>query len=294
MSEKSKFDIYSHVTDRIIAAIREGTPPWRKPWTGDAGGAVFPLRSTGEPYRGINVVMLWLAASEKGYTSAHWFTYRQSRELGGQVRKGEKATTVVKYGTVEKTGEDGEERKIPFARAYSVFNADQINDLPEHFYTVPEPPRDLGTEPDSELDAFFAATGARIETSGEPQAYYDRKEDRIHMPPIETFYDTNGFYETLGHECCHWSGHSSRLDRFGSPSCKADLAFEELIAEIGSCMVCSRLGLVPRFEQSAAYVEGWLTALGDDARAIFRAASEAQKAADFIFATDPRETGKAA
>ncbi len=109
-----KFDLYDHVTKSIIAAMEAGTPPWRKPWTGDSAGAAFPLRANGEPYRGINVLMLWLEAGAKGYASAHWFTYKQAQEIGGQVRKGEKSATVVKYGTVEKEGEDGEERRFAY------------------------------------------------------------------------------------------------------------------------------------------------------------------------------------
>ena len=283
-----KLDIYQQITDQIIVAIEAGTPPWRKLWTGDAGGACFPLRSNCEPYRGINVLMLWLAASANGYTSAHWFTYRQALDAGGQVRKGEKSTTVVKYGTFTRENDAGEEEQIPYAKAYRVFCADQIDGLPEQFYRKAEAARDLGTETDPELDAFFAATGARLKTSEDPRAYYNWKTDHIHMPPVETFESTGAYYETLFHEGCHWTGHKSRLDRFGMGSTKADYAFEELVAEIGSCMIYARLGLVPSIDQSAAYVEGWLKALKNEKRAIFKAASQAQKAADYIFATDPR------
>ncbi len=93
------FDLYQTITDQIIRSIEAGTPAWRKPWTGEAGGSPFPRRANGEHYRGINVLMLWLAAEENGYRSAYWFTYRQAQEAGGQVRKGERSSTVVKYGT---------------------------------------------------------------------------------------------------------------------------------------------------------------------------------------------------
>ncbi|SHM56923.1 protein of unknown function [Paracoccus solventivorans] len=158
------FDLYQHVTDTIIASLEAGTPAWRKPWTGDTGAAAFPRRANGEPYRGINVLMLWLSAAEKGYRAAHWFTYRQAQEAGGQVRKGEKSATVVKYGTVEREDEGAEEaRKVPYLKAYRVFNAEQIDGLPAEFTAPPaEEPRDLGTAADPELDAFFAAAGADI------------------------------------------------------------------------------------------------------------------------------------
>ena len=120
MNAKTKFDLYQHVTDRIIASIEAGTPAWRKPWTGEAATMQMPLRSNGEAYRGINVVMLWLTAAEKGYRSAYWFTYRQAQELGGQVRKGEKGSTVVKFGTIEREDEQtGEEKKIPYLKGYT-------------------------------------------------------------------------------------------------------------------------------------------------------------------------------
>ena len=287
-----KFDLDDHVTKSIIAAMEAGTPPWRKPWTGDSAGAAFPLRANGEPYRGINVLMLWLEAGAKGYASAHWFTYKQAQEIGGQVRKGEKSATVVKYGTVEKEGEDGEERRFAYARAYRVFNADQIEGLPEEYYRSPaQPARDLGTRSDPALEDYFAATGARMVTSDRPQAFYNITEDLIHMPPIATFHDAGAYYATLAHEATHWTGHRTRLDRFANGRDRKAYAYEELVAEIGACMLCATLGLVPDFEQSGAYVKGWLEALANDNRLIFRAASDAQKAIDFIAAA--AEAGQA-
>jgi len=290
---KSKFDLYDHVTNQIITALEAGTPPWRKPWTGGQRVA-FPLRSNGEAYRGINVLMLWLAAAEHDYSSAHWFTYKQSKELNAQVRKGEKSTTVVKYGTIERENEKGEERTIPYAKAYRVFNADQIEGLPEQYIIQPDAPRDMGTTASPELDNFIAATGAKLEITDRAEASYNRKTDHIHMPPIATFHSAGGYYETLLHELTHWTGHKTRLDRFQSFTKRSDYAFEELIAEIGSCMAYARLGLVPSIDQSAAYIEGWLNALQDDKRLIFKAASAAQKAADLIFSTDPRTNRKSA
>ena len=287
----AKFDLYAEVTQSIIDSIEAGTPAWRKPWTGDTAGPAFPLRSNGEAYSGINVLMLWLAAQSKGYTAAHWFTYKQAKDAGGQVRKGEKSSTVVKYGTFEREDkETGEERRLPYLKAYRVFNAEQIDGLPEEYHAKPvEAAQDLGTKADPMLDKFFAATGADIRTSDEPKAYYMPSEDYIHMPPIETFYNGNAFYSVLAHECCHWTGHKSRLDRFSRFKDKKSYAFEELIAEIGNAMVCARLGLTPDFEQSGAYVKNWLRALNDDKRLIFKAASEAQKAADLLMDAANRE-----
>ena len=199
----AKFDVQAQVTNSIIIAIEAGTAPWRKPWAGSTSGGSFPLRSTGEGYRGINVLLLWCAAEENGFSSAHWFTLKQAAGAGGQVRKGEKSSTVVKYGTFEKEGDEGEAKSIPYTKAYRVFNADQIDGLPAEFYTEPEAARDLGTVADPELEAFFASVGVPIDTSREPRAYYSPSVDRIHMPPIETFYNASDFYGVLAHESAH-------------------------------------------------------------------------------------------
>lgn len=279
---QTNYDLHEQITNQIIEAIEAGCPPWRKPWTGGAQGASLPQRHNGEPYRGINILVLWSVASAKGYTSARWMTFKQAKDLGGSVRKGEKSSTVIKYGTIEKEDDTGEEQKIPYARGYRVFNADQIDGLPAEYYTTPAPAADLGTESDPSLDAFFAATGAAIYTTQQPRAFYDIAADRIHMPLISTFHSAAGYYGTLAHELTHWTGAKHRLARFERFSDRKAYAFEELVAEVGNCMICATLGLLPDFAQSGAYIDGWLSALKEDKRAIFRAASEAQKAVDFI------------
>jgi antirestriction protein ArdC len=279
---RSNFDLHQTITDQIITAIEAGCPPWRKPWTGSTAGACLPLRHNGEPYRGINILVLWSVAAAQGYSSARWLTFKQAQDLGGFVRKGEKSALVLYFDTIRKEDEDGEEKVIPFIKGYRVFNADQIDGLPADYYIQPEPARDLGTEADPALDAFFAATGATIDTTEEPRAYYNIQQDRIHMPPITTFHDAGGYYGTLAHELTHWTGAASRLDRFGRFADRKSYAFEELVAEIGNCLLCATLGLTPDFEQSGAYIEGWLRAMKEDTKAIFRAASEAQKAIDLI------------
>lgn len=281
-----QFDIQQHVTDSIIEAMEGGCPPWRQPWTGNKAGATFPLRANGDAYRGINVLMLWLIAAQKGFASPFWFTFKQAKEAGGRVRRGEKSTSVVYYNTLEKEDEvTGEEVKIPYLRGYRVFNADQIDGLPEEFYrpTVVEV-RNLGTEVDPTLEAFFIATGAQIETTEKPEAFYHPARDVIHMPPIQTFHDAGGYYATLAHETIHWTGHKTRLDRLTKSRNRTTYAQEELVAEIGACMICLSIGLTPDFGQSGAYIDGWLKALRDNKKFIFTAASAAQKAVDYIIA----------
>jgi antirestriction protein ArdC len=290
----TKFDLHATITAQIIAAIEEGCPPWRKPWTGGEAGACLPLRSNGEPYRGINVLVLWSIAASMGYTSPRWLTFNQAKTLGGFVRKGEKSATVVKFGTVEREDENGDDKVIPFAKAYCVFNADQIDGLPADFYHKPEPTQIIGTEADPAMEAFFAATGAAIESSTQPRAFYDLTADRIHMPPIATFHDAAGYYGTLAHELTHWTGAAKRLDRFGRFADRKAYAFEELVAEIGNCLICATLGMTPDFAQSGAYIEGWLRAMKEDNRAVFKAASEAQKALDFVLALTDKKVAMAA
>ncbi len=296
-----KIDIHQHVTDTIIAQIEAGTPPWRKPWTGGAGAACLPLRHNGDAYRGINILMLWTAADQRGYSSERWMTFKQALDLGGSVKRGAKCVRSVFYGTFEKdedqptSATDAIEGKvrIPFAKCNNVFNADQIDGLPEEFYILPEPARDLGTEADPELEAFFASTGADIITTNEPCAYYRHDTDQIHMPPVQTFINTARYFGVLAHEAIHWSGVDKRLGRNKKHKNSAERAREELCAEIGSCILGVKLGIEPDFEQSAAYVASWLEALKNDKGLIFKAASEAQKAVDFILEAAMQNEAKA-
>ena len=282
------------ITDRIIEAMEAGCPPWRKPWTGCVNAASLPLRHNGEPYRGINVLLLWSIADEKGYRSARWITFRQAQVLGGRIRKGEKSARVVKFGTTVKEDENGDEKVVRFARCYPVFNADQIDGLPASHYDPADQVRSVGTRAIPELEAFFASTGASIVTVDDPRAYYDITADRIHLPPIDTFHDSAGYYATLAHELTHWTGSKSRLDRFSRFQENEDYAFEELVAEIGNCFLCAGLGLTPDFGQTGAYLERWLKVLNEDSRAIYRASSEAQKAVDYIHALQPHNSLPAA
>lgn len=274
----TKRDIYQEVTDKLIGALEAGTAPWRSPWI--KGGFGFPTRSTGEHYRGINTVLLWASAEENGFTGSHWFTYRQAAGLGAQVRKGEKSTQVIYYGAIEKEIDGREEPEfIPFIKSYSVFNADQIDGLPEKFQ--PEPIIS-GTMPVDEYEAFFRNVGVIINTGG-GRAFYNRSSDQVTMPPIDRFTSAAAYYGVLSHETVHWTGDKKRLDRVkGKKFGDREYAFEELVAEIGACFVSSQIGTDVNFDNSAAYLESWLAALKNDKKFIFKAASAAQKAADYI------------
>lgn len=288
-SETSRPDIYSRVTNAIVADLENGVRPWTKPWSAEhlAGKISRPLRSTGEPYSGINVILLWAESVARGFTAPIWITFRQALALGGHVRKGEHGSTVVYANRMIRTeaGDNGQdiERQIPFLKAYTVFNVDQVEGLPAHFYAVAEPKLDAAQRI-GHADAFFAATGADVRHGGD-QAYYALQADYVQMPPFECFEDPEAYYATLAHECTHWTRHPTRLDRdFGRKRWGDDgYAREELVAELGAAFLCAELGLElePRPDH-ASYIDSWLKVLKDDRRFIFTAAAHAQRAADFL------------
>ena len=289
-------DVYTRVTQKIIADLEQGVRPWLRPWNAEhaAGKISRPLRHNGQPYAGVNVLMLWMEATAKGYTAPIWMTFKQAQELGAHVKKDEHgslvvyANTITKTKTNEKTGED-EDQEIPFMKGYTVFNVEQIEGLPAHYYAQATPPTLSADERNARMEAFFAATGANIRHTGN-QAFYAIGPDTIQMPPFEFFKDPESYYATLAHESTHWTRHPSRLDRnLGRKKWgDAGYAMEELVAEIGSAFVCAELGLTPEVrEDHAAYIEHWLTVLKGDRQAIFTAASHAQKAADFLQSLQP-------
>lgn len=284
-----KLDIYQRVTDKIIADLEQGDLTWLKPWSAanTDGRIVKPLRHNGLAYSGINILMLWGAAMEAGYLSPYWMTFRQARELGAHVRKGERGNPVVYANTITKTeeAEDGteEERSIPFMKAYTVFNVEQIDGLPEHYYAKPEPIIDPASRI-NHAEAFFGATGADIRHGGN-RAFYSGDGDHVQMPHFECFRSPEAYYATLAHELTHWTKHAKRLDRdfgrkrWGHPG----YAREELVAELGAAFLCADLALTPEpGTDHAAYIQSWLKVLKDDKRAIFAAAAHAQRAADFL------------
>ena len=285
-------DLYSRVTDKIVADLEQGVRTWLKPWSaGHTQGRITrPLRHNGVPYSGVNVLLLWAEAVDRGFSSPRWMTFKQAHDLGAHVRKGERGSMVVYANRIHKTETDAEgtetERDIPFLKAYTVFNTEQIDGLPAE----PPPPAPLSPLARIErADAFFAATGLALSHGGN-QAFYAVQADRVQLPPFEAFRDAESYYATLGHEGIHWTRHPSRLDRdFGRQRFGDEgYAKEELVAELGSAFLCADLGLTPEpREDHAAYLAGWLRVLKDDKRFIFSAAAHAQRAADFLHRLQP-------
>ncbi len=276
-------DTYQTVTHQILADLERGIRPWAPSWNSTAQmPRSLPRRATGESYRGANVLLLWMAAARAGYASSHWLTFNQAKNLGAAVRKGEKATHVLFFEQFKKEdtreGHEGEERSFAFAKTYAVFNADQIDGLPERFSAAPADAQDL---PASE---FFAAVGASTRHAGS-QPMYRPQQDVIVMPRPEDFVSRDAYVATLAHEHVHWTGHASRLDRdfhtFGTEA----YAVEELVAEIGAAFLCATLGVADsQREDHAAYIGHYVKLLRDDKRLLVRAASAAQKAVDFLHA----------
>jgi antirestriction protein ArdC len=289
MSSPAHADVYTRVTEAIIAAIENGAGNWRMPWHHTGADVTRPTNiASGNASRGINTVSLWASAYVSGYSSGIWGTYRQWQDRGAQVRKGEQASLGVLWKEVRAKGDetgaddDSDHRRL-FARAFSLFNIDQVDGYaPEPKAVLPEAERLAHAE------AFIAALG--IDTIyGSSSAYYHLTEDRIHMPDFAAFHDAHGFYGTHIHECAHASGASHRLDRdFSAKWTKDALAMEEATAELTASFLLADLGIAhePRPDH-AAYIASWLQVLKDDSRAIFTAASKAQAAADWMHAQQP-------
>lgn len=286
-------DLYQSVTDTVIAQLEAGTVPWVQPWGRPDVTAPCALpqnASTGRSYSGINILLLWGAAIETARTTPYWLTFKQALSLGGAVRKGERGTTVCYADTfipkaeaqrAKETGEDAQ--RVGFLKRYTVFNADQCDGLDSKFFegVTPLPERELIPR----AEKLIAATGADFRIGGD-RAFFVPSEDFIQVPPQPAFLDQINYYRTCFHELGHWTGHQSRLDRnlkgqFGSK----DYAREELVAEMASAFICAAQSITPTVRHTD-YIASWLKVLKEDKRAIFRAASLASKAADFILAFD--------
>ena len=296
-TSQNRPDVYSRITDKIVADLEQGVRPWFKPWSADhaAGKITRPLRHNGIPYKGINVIMLWSAAIVKGYACPLWLTFKQALELGGNVRKGETGELVVYANSITKTETDAKgeetEREIPFLKGYTVFNAEQCENLPAHYTAKAEPPALTPLQRIEAADRFFAATGADIRHGG-TRAFYAEGPDYVQMPPFETFRDAESHAATLAHELTHWTKHDKRLARDMGRVKWGDAGYarEELVAELGSAFLCADLGITPEVrEDHAAYIASWLKVLKDDKRLIFSAASQAQRAADYLHSLQPRQ-----
>ena len=238
-------DVYTRVTNRIVADLEAGVRPWCQRWDShEPAPMALPLRHNGTPYRGMNIVLLWAQAMERGFASSMWMTYKQAQALGGQVRKGETGSLVVYADRYTKTETDanGDElaREIAFMKGYTVFNVGQIDNLPELYRPKPTPKPEAGRLHvlNQAAETFIANTGAVIEHEGD-RAFYAIARDLIRLPPMSSFVDAEAYTATKAHELIHWTRHPSRLNRdFGAKRFgDHGYATEELVAELGAAFL---------------------------------------------------------
>ncbi|PTW63171.1 antirestriction protein ArdC [Breoghania corrubedonensis] len=290
-------NLYSEITDKIITELEAGRVPWVQPWGTATAKAALGLpknASTDRQYSGINVLLLWGAVIERGFSGQSWLTFRQALSLGGNVRKGEHGTTVVyadrfvpeeEKRRARETGEDAQ--AIPFLKRFTVFNTDQCENLPEDVATAAPPVPTGLIEP--RVEALINATGIDFRIGGN-RAFYVPAQDYVQVPPPQAYFEPINWHRTALHELGHATGHVSRLGRdFSGSFGTKKYAFEELIAEINAAFCCASLGIAPTVRH-ADYIGSWLEVLREDNRAIVRAASQASKAADWLLAFAPDDT----
>jgi antirestriction protein ArdC len=286
-------DFRKEVTDSIIRMLEEGVAPWQKPW--DSAGLRTPFNpNSGRPYRGGNALHLLAMGMKNGYSDPRWMTYKQAAENGWQVRKGEKGTQI-EFWDFSRTGAPAgatrsdpvpheavtSEVSKPIHRVYTVFNAQQIDGVPD-YKPNPHTPFEIAQAG----ERILQNSGAAIHHDQADRAFYNRANDTIHLPRKDAFKDAAGYYGTALHELAHWTGHPTRLNRptlndsyqFGD----LNYAKEELRAEIASVFIAAERGIPHDPNSHAAYVGSWIRALRNDKHEIFRAAQDASRAADFV------------
>lgn len=284
--------VYDIITDRIIAALEKGVIPWRKEWDTAASDRMPVNAHSGKPYRGINVLTLWCEQAEKGYASNQWVTFKQALDLGGNVRKGEKATPIVFWKFDRKADKTtGEIEQFCWARYYSVFNVAQCDGLTTDAPVVAADRPVFSPIESAEMVAarYLECANAPRLRHGGPRAFYTPTLDYVQMPDRETFRSPEGYYSTLFHELAHSTGHASRLDRFKdgalcSPFGSEDYSKEELTAEMSAAFLCAESGIAndATLNNTVAYIQSWLKALKNDRQMVITAAQRAQRAADYI------------
>lgn len=277
-------DAYKKIAEAITEQLEQGVMPWRKPWS--VIGTPMSM-STGKPYRGMNQILLAMTMTTAGYESPWWGTYKQIKQQGGQVRKGEKSSLAILWKQVKKKDAVDDDDTYWMLRAFSIFNAAQADGLPDKFFPKPGDKVETIVEADAIVDGWYDGPGPALEFGGD-RAYYTPGIDLVTVPERHQFTSTDGYYSTLFHEASHSTGHAARLNRegitgghrFGS----VEYAEEELVAEFSAAFLCAEAGVDSGEpdEAHAAYIESWVKLLHEDPKAVTRAVSAARKAADLI------------
>lgn len=276
-------NLYQNVTARILAELETGSAPWVKPWSATPGKNIPHNAATNRPYSGCNVILLWL--SQGRFAAPRFLTFKQAKDLGGNVKKGEHGFTVFFVKPMVEKKADGEEggKAFTMLRAYTVFNVDQCENLPAKILAPSEIKPRNSDERDATIDEFIKATGAdfRADVGGD-RAYYSPSTDFVAMPAFAAFKSAATYYATAFHELGHWTGSAKRLNReFGKRFGDRAYAAEELVAELTAAFLCAEFSIDGELRH-AGYIVNWIALLKDDARAFFTAASAAQKAADYL------------
>lgn len=278
-----KNNVYEIVTNAIMESLENGVIPWRKPFS-DTFNRLPINFSTGSAYRGINILLLSSIGHNLAYSHNSWLTFHQAKKLGAHVKKGERASQIIFWKKVllDKDAEsDSPDGKVIFiARIYHVFNIDQCEGLDDDKGSlIPE-------RPISSAHEVIAAYPSPPEIQLGSHAVYFPELDVLKIPSSDKFISQEEYYGTLFHELIHSTGHPSRLNRElqGRHEAEQSYAEEELIAEIGSAFLCSLVGIsTPDIQNNrTAYIQSWLKALRGDKRLVVKAASQAQKAVDYI------------
>ena len=284
MTRKPGRDFAADITALILEKLEQGVLPWKRPWQ---TRTVQPLRHNGEPYSGINHYYLALVADTRGYQSPFWMTYRQCAELGGQVRKAEQGSYSVYYArstrheTDIRTGEE-QTRSFAFLKYYHVFNCDQIDNLPAHFYPEPASPQDIAALR-GDAQAFLDGIPVPIRERGD-EAFYSPLADTITVPPGELFHSADARFSTIAHEAAHATGAKHRLNRqFGKRFGDQAYAAEELVACMAEAKLCAEFGMdVELHDNHAAYLAHWVAILKGEKTAIIQAAAKADQAIKWL------------
>lgn len=290
MTKKTVFDI---VTERVIEVMEKGTIPWRKPWKGD-GPQHKPQNIMGREYNGINFFLL----SCLGFETPVFLTYKQIQERGGKINPGEEKKYFPvffwKFNKYENTNAKGETeyRTVPICRYFLVYNISQTDlAIPEKFNTPVNTVAGYGTIEAAERIVNGYQNGPKVVIrEGGNSAFYSPASDTVNVPHKDQFESLGEYYSTLFHELTHSTGHSTRLNRkelmdvnfFGSH----DYSVEELVAEMGAAFLCNHVGIDNTVENSAAYIQAWMKNIKADPRMLMTAAGRAQKAFEYIVATD--------
>lgn len=277
-------EIRQNISQQIVDALESGdTLPWRQPWSNDPNVGLPRNATSTNRYSGVNPILLEISRMRQGFQSKWWGTYKQIQQLGANVKRGEKGTAITFYKNIpvknQKTTDEERDKTVPLLRTYHVFNVEQTDGLDHLRIGYGDSTTDMDNH-HQEADALIDATEAEIRYGGN-RAYYSPTTDHIQLPMRSQFADANNFYSTAMHELVHWSGAAHRLNRS-----ELSYAFEELVAEIGSCYTCTEIGIPASDDLSdvTSYVQSWLRAMQNDPSFIFKAASHASKAADYLLA----------